>query len=176
MFEAAELRKDRRGCIGGDARGMIFLGINCGFGNADCLTLHTHDIDLSAGRIDHPKTGIPRRCHLSPETVDALRAVDQLRPIPDRFEGCCLAFLTLRGQAFMRSKDKKQKDQITIQFADILKLLGHHRERKGLYAIRHTFRTVADAARDPAAIDRIRGKPTRRWEGSTASRWKTSVQ
>jgi hypothetical protein len=45
-------------------KAMILLGINCGFGNADCGRLPQSAMDLEQGIIDYPrpKTGIPRRC------------------------------------------------------------------------------------------------------------------
>src|SRR5205823_1983301 len=48
-------------------------------------------------------------------------------------------------------------DNVTIQFTLLLKALGLHRSGIGFYTLRHVFRTVADAARDPVAIDLIMG-------------------
>src|SRR5262249_9509778 len=58
-------------------KAMILLGINCGFGNADCAALPISAVNLDAGLIDfpRPKTGIPRRVVLWPETVAALHEV-----------------------------------------------------------------------------------------------------
>lgn len=70
---------------GGTAlRAMILLGVNCGFGNADCGTLPHSALDLEGGWVNYhrPKTGITRRCPLWPETVEALRAVLAERPAP----------------------------------------------------------------------------------------------
>lgn len=41
---------------------MIYLGLNCGFGNSDCGTLPFDSLDLDGGWIDYhrPKTGIDR--------------------------------------------------------------------------------------------------------------------
>ena len=90
MFEAAELRKLIDGAtVKTEQRGetevkptlalraMILLGVNCGFGNADCGTLPIAALDLDGGWVNYhrPKTGITRRCPLWPETVAALRAV-----------------------------------------------------------------------------------------------------
>ena len=56
--------------------------------------------DLDNGIIDfpRPKTGIPRRCPLWPETVEALREALALRPEPKRPENAGLVFVTQRGQ------------------------------------------------------------------------------
>ena len=49
MLDAAELHM----------KAMILLGINCGFGPADCGTLPLRTVDLATGWVDypHPKTG-----------------------------------------------------------------------------------------------------------------------
>jgi hypothetical protein len=54
---------------------MVLLDINRGFGNNDGGNLPRSAVDLDAGPIDlrRPKTGIPRRCPLWPETVVAIR-------------------------------------------------------------------------------------------------------
>jgi hypothetical protein len=78
MFQADQLRAmiDK---AGGQLRVMIYLGINCGFGNMDCATLPLKALDLEKGRVDfgRPKTGVHRRCPLWAETVTALRAADE---------------------------------------------------------------------------------------------------
>jgi len=54
---------------------MILLGINVGFGMADCGKLPLTALDLERGIVDfsRPKTGIARRAILWPETVAAIR-------------------------------------------------------------------------------------------------------
>jgi hypothetical protein len=42
-------------------------------------------------------------------------------------------------------------------FCRLLKLQGLHREGISFYTLRHVFRTIADAARDPVAVDLIMG-------------------
>jgi len=63
---------------------MILLGINCGLGNGDCGNLPLRALDLGHGWVDfpRPKTGIPRRGPLRPETVEAQRGW----PRPARFK------------------------------------------------------------------------------------------
>ena len=48
-------------------------------------------------------------------------------------------------------------DTVSVQFCELLKKLGLYREGISFYTLRHVFRTVADAARDPVAIDLIMG-------------------
>jgi hypothetical protein len=74
MFEPAEIQ-ELPVKAGPTMRAMILLGPNCGFGNADCGKLPIEAIDLEAGWVNfpRPKTGIPRRCWLWPETEAAIR-------------------------------------------------------------------------------------------------------
>ncbi len=159
MFEPDQIRALLDGADPA-MKAMILLGINCGYGNHDCATLPISSIDLKTGWINfpRPKTGIPRRCPLWPETVVALQAAEKARPKPARYEDCGLMFLnSIKGTAFIKNTEKSHKDYLTTKFAELLKKLGTYRDRLGFYALRHTFRTVADAARDPVAIDLIMG-------------------
>src|SRR5262249_38397348 len=72
MYEPAELRA-LIDAAPAPLRAMILLGVNCALGNTDCSDLSTHHVNLDAGWLDYPrpKTGIPRRCPLWPETVEA---------------------------------------------------------------------------------------------------------
>jgi integrase len=65
LFTADDIRP-LLAAAGGAMRAMILLGINAGFGNADCGRLSQSAVDLESGIIDfpRPKTGIPRRCPL----------------------------------------------------------------------------------------------------------------
>jgi hypothetical protein len=67
-------------------------------------------------------------------------------------------FVTQRGSAWIHFTPAGGRiANITIQFTNLLKGLGLHRNGIGFYTLRHVFRTVADAARDPVAIDIIMG-------------------
>jgi integrase len=140
-------------------RAMILLGINCGFGNGDCATLPVSSVDLKRGWITfpRPKTGIPRRCPLWPETVAAIRAVIEAHPEPDNPDARSLVFVNSRGLAFIRQTPKSHTDLISVHFGRHLQSLGFYREGLGFYTLRHVFRTVVDSARDPVAIDLIMG-------------------
>ncbi len=80
MFEAEELRA-MLSAAGMQLKAMILLGVNCGFGNADCGSLPRQAVDLDGGwvRFPRPKTGVERWAPLWPETVEALRAVLESR-------------------------------------------------------------------------------------------------
>src|SRR5205085_224896 len=105
-------------------------------------------LDLDAGVIDfpRPKTGIPRRCPLWPETVAALREALAKRPAPKSGEGAGLVFVTSHGLPWAKDSDP---GTISKEVAKLLKALGiNGRKGLGFYTLRHTFRTVADGAKD----------------------------
>jgi integrase len=158
MLEAGQLRR-LIDAADVPLRAMILLGINAGFGNGDCATLPLSALDLERGWVDYPrpKTGIARRCGLWPETVAALREALTERPAP-KDEASGLVFVNSRGSGWIHFTAAGGRiDNVTIQFTNLLKRLGLHRDGVGFYTLRHVFRTVADAARDPVAIDLIMG-------------------
>ena len=143
---------------------MILLGINCGYGNTDCGQLKRCDIDLDAGVIDfpRPKTGLARRCVLWPETVEALREALARRPKPKNPQDEPLAFITRYGASWAAGNaagDKHQRSgPVPHPFGKLLHRLGINGcKGLGFYALRHTFRTVADEAKDQPAADYIMG-------------------
>jgi integrase len=158
MLEANELRR-LIDAAGVPLQAMILLGLNAGFGNYDCATLPSSALDLDAGWVDfpRPKTGIARRCPLWLETVSAIREALAERPAPKDTADADLVFLQRSGRRWVRNTEKSRSDNVSVQFFELLKKLGLHRDRIGFYALRHVFRTVADVARDPVAIDLIMG-------------------
>jgi integrase len=141
-------------------RAMVLLGINAGYGNADCGRLANSNVDLAAGVIDYPrpKTGIKRRCVLWPETVAALREALAVRPVPKDDTDADLVFVTRFGQSW--AKDTADHT-LSKEFAKLLDALGFNgRGGLGFYTLRHTFRTVADEAKDQPAADYIMGHET----------------
>jgi integrase len=57
----------------------------------------------------------------------------------------------------VRITEKSRTDNVSVHFCELAKKLGLHRDGVGFYTLRHVFRTVAGAARDPVAIDLIMG-------------------
>ena len=157
MFEADQLRTLIEAARQ-PVRAMILLGINAALGNYDCADLPLSAVNLDAGWLDFPrtKTGIPRRCPLWPETVAAVREALAGRPKPKDKADADRVFLCESGRPWVRNEGTR-KDNVGTQFRKLLRQLGLHRARVGFYTLRHTFRTVADAARDPVAIDLIMG-------------------
>jgi integrase len=80
MFQAEQIRA-LLAAAGPTLKAMILLGINCGYGNTDMGRMERGHVDLKTGWTDYPrpKTGVPRRCPLWPETVKAIRRVLNLR-------------------------------------------------------------------------------------------------
>jgi integrase len=138
---------------------VILLGINAGFGNTDIAELPLSALDLDGGWISYPrpKTGIPRRCPLWPETVAALREALAHGPTPRAPEAAGRVFVNQRGAPLVCIRESNRTDGVSVQFGALLKRAGLHRAGIGFYTLRHVFRTVADAARDPVAIDLIMG-------------------
>jgi integrase len=154
LFTANEVRR-LIDAAGPSMRAMILLGINCGFGNADCGTLPLFAVDLKAGMIAYPrpKTGIPRRCALWPETIAALCDALANRPEPKHEEHAGLVFITKYGLSW--SKDDSV-GPLTWEMRKLLNRLGIDGHRN-FYTLRHTFRTVADESKDQPAVDFIMG-------------------
>lgn len=146
-------------------RAMILLGINCGFGNSDIASLPLSSLDLAGGWVSfpRPKTAIPRKAKLWPETVTALEEAVAARPTAKKPEDSGLVFLTSRGNRWVRTIDRGRMkpavplDSVRLEFDKILRGLGLKRKGRSFYSLRHTFRTVADAAQDQPAANAIMG-------------------
>lgn len=145
-------------------RAMILLGVNCGFGQGDCSELTRVALTGRPGWVNfpRPKTGIGRRAPLWPETVEALAAVEGVRPDPKDPADADRVFLTKFGQAWVRFSDPgpekrgARSDAVGQEFAKLVKRAGV-KMRGGFYTFRRVFRTVADGARDPVATNLIMG-------------------
>lgn len=138
-------------------KAMILLAINAGFGNSDCGQLPIEAVDLTGGWLDYPrpKNGIPRRCKLWPETIDAVQAylAKRKHPADDKHAG--LMFVTSRGGAWHH--DGVGGSPISAEFRKLLDRLKLYRPGLSFYALRHTFQTIADDAGDYLATRRIMG-------------------
>jgi len=158
MIEAENLRK-LIASADTAMKAMVLLGLNAGLGNQDCASLPKTALNLKDGWLDYPrpKTGISRRCPLWMETIKAIKQALEDRKDPKNNDYYGLVFLSERGTQCVRALKTSRVDLVAIQFGKLLKKLGLHREGLGFYTLRHIFRTVADAARDPVAIDLIMG-------------------
>src|SRR5262249_19592498 len=154
LFTAEEVRK-LLDAAGPQLRTMILLGINCGFGNSDCGNLPLSAVDRVGGFIDfpRPKTGIPRRCPLWPETVAAIEAALCHRPEPKKAEHAGLVFVTRCGDSWHTGTTDGPLSRETSKLLRKLHING--RKGLGFYTLRHSFRTIADEAKDQPAADFI---------------------
>ncbi len=121
-----------------ELRGMILLGINCGFGPQDCCDLPTNRVDLVNGwhNFHREKTGVERRCPLWPETVKALRGA------------------TNNGKVFA---GKWNRRNIAYHFRRLVDDF-YIKDVTEFYSLRRTFETIATTSGVPqAVIDAIMG-------------------
>jgi integrase len=156
LFTADEVRR-MLGTAKQPLRAMLLLGMNCGFGPSDVGHLPAAALDLDGGWVNYPrpKTGIARRCALWPETVQAVREARAGRPEPKEAGHAGLVFLTRRGDPWAK---EDVSGPVTRETRKLLARLGiNGRKGLGFYALRHTFRTVADGAKDQPAADYIMG-------------------
>ncbi len=156
LFTAQEVRR-LIGAAGPSMHAMILLGINAGFGNADCGNLPLSAVNLETGWIDYPrpKTGVERRCPLWPETIAALRDALAKRPEPKSKEDAALCFVTKYGYSWYKDTSTNPVSQ---EMGKLLRTLGiNGRKGLGFYTLRHTFRTIADESKDQPAADYIMG-------------------
>jgi integrase len=158
MLEASEIQQ-LLDAAGVPFRAVILLGVNAGFGNTDVSEFPLLALDLDGGWLDfpRPKTGVHRRCPLWPETVAALREALAQRPKPRDPAAEGRVFINQRGGPLLRMREQNRTDGVAVQFGALLKKAKLHRPGLGFYTLRHVFRTIADAARDPVAIDLIMG-------------------
>jgi integrase len=173
MFEAAQLQRVIK-AAGVPLKAMILLGVNCGFGNSDIGNLPLSALgDLKAGWVNfpRPKTGIPRRCPLWPETVKALLEAIGARPTPKLDAAADLVFITKYG--LMWTKDTADSP-VTKETAKLLKALKLHRPGLNFYALRHTFETIGGESRDQVAVDAIMGHAPRGGDMASVYREKVS--
>jgi integrase len=139
-------------------KAMVLLGINCGFGNADVGRLPLSAVNLETGWIDYPrpKTGVQRRCPLWTETAAAIKEALAVRPKPTDPDAEGLVFVTRHGLSWSRDKDTGTFGILSAEMRKLLRRLGINGHRC-FYTLRHTFRTVADEAKDQPACDHIMG-------------------
>ncbi len=158
-------------------RAMILLGINCGFGLADCSRMVVHQLKLQSDLGPHinmprAKTYVDRFCPLWPETAAALQTiVDERTPAEDVHE----VFTTEDGHGYMKTTVAKTHGKVPVKYTYSDRISKRFRELKRqlidrdivqadlprFYHLRHTFSTVADELGDDHAVARIMGHKLR---------------
>lgn len=146
-----------------NAKAMILLGINAGMGNGDVGQLPTAAVDLERGWINYPrpKTGINRRFPLWPETIAALKAAKAIRPAVDDSTLAPLFFISRHRKGYADTRGYRVGSEMVLTLAKAT--IGKDKKpvaRKGLsfYSLRHTYQTVAEGARDIAAVQSVMGR------------------
>jgi len=137
-------------------KAMCLLAINCGFGNEDCASLPSKAVDLKRGWLNffRGKTGVKRKCPLWPETVEAIRTAINSRPTPKDSADSELLFISPRGFSY---RGDQVNHPVASKMADLLRKAQLKRPGLSFYAIRHTFATIGEEARDHAAVEALMG-------------------
>jgi len=170
-LSAAEIRQvlaaaATTGGRGVNLQAMILLGINAALGNADCARLRMDHLDLDAAILDYPrpKTEAPRRAVLWPRTVEAIRVALRRREAGVNRRGVLpaelaqLVFITAHRRPYASvSAAGTPVDTVGMEFRRLLADCDLARKGLGFYALRHSFRTVADETRDFPAVDLVMG-------------------
>jgi site-specific recombinase XerD len=152
-------------------RAMVLLGINAGLGNTDIGNLPASCLDLERGWLDYArvKTGVPRRCPLWPETVEAVEhAVKEMeryrRPRSSTAKG--LLFVTRTGLPYTREEyhaSRNGKPQVVMHDAvssaiqKAMKKAGVTLKGLGFYGLRRSFETIGAETGNQVAVDHIMG-------------------
>lgn len=169
MFEASELRTLLATVTSPLLLASILLAVNAAFGQNDLALVPKDAIDLERGwvRFPRPKTGVPRRAKLWPETVAAIREAYAARRDPKDPEHSHLAFLAPNGRPLVRHFEEEEEDGAGIwttrtdylgqSFGRLMDKAGIG-GRRGFYGLRHSFQTIADnQCRDEAAVKHVMG-------------------
>jgi integrase len=139
---------------------MTLLAVNGGLGQTDLGRLPWSALRLSPlPHLDYrrPKTEVDRSVPLWPETLSAIQAIPAGQPQD-------LVFRYSDGRAWAEPNVTREggaivavsmRDKIRHWLRKLGEESGH--QFPGFYALRHTFRTVADEANDQHAIHRIMG-------------------
>jgi integrase len=129
-------------------RCFILLAMNGGLGPSDLGQLEAKHIQAGWVRFPRPKTQVDREFPLWAETLKAIESARQTQYDSQ------LVFVTKYGQSWYKDA---ADSPITKEFVKLLKECGLHEKQRGFYALRHTFRTVADGCRDQVAINHVMG-------------------
>ncbi len=154
-FSAADLRATLEKADT-NMRAMLLLGINGALGNTDLALLPIKAINLAGGWLDYPrpKTGIPRRIKLWPQTVAAIRTCldERKQPIDPADED--LLFISPHRRLNYIGKHKGYR--VTAAMTRLMKL-AKLQDPRTFYDLRRTFQTVAEGARDLTAVQSVMG-------------------
>ncbi|WP_417736331.1 tyrosine-type recombinase/integrase [Rosistilla oblonga] len=160
IFDVAELTELYQ-AANPTMRAFMLLAINGGMGNHDVGLLEFRHIQDGWVRFPRPKTLVDREFPLWSETTEAIEATKQTKgELP-------YVFVTKYGACWAKAA---ADDPISKEFTKLCKACELHQPGRGFYALRHTFRTVADGCRDQVAIDHVMGHADQSM-GATYREW-----
>lgn len=120
-------------------RAAVLVCLNCGYGPSDLGHLGRRNVQGRWARLHRNKTGIPRNAYLWPETLEALEKI------------------WTEDQIFSFNADREGHVDLTKRFRDLCLTARCLQKHRGVYALRSTFRTVADATGDLVVINDVMG-------------------
>lgn len=135
-------------------KAVILLAVNCGLGNSDVKNLRIANLNGEWLQYPRPKTGVDRLAWLWPETRVALDEYRETRKAPKDPENKTVVFITKYGNLW---GDVTNRCPLSQEFRKITKSAGVYRRGLSFYALRHTYRTVADETLDQPAVDLTMG-------------------
>ena len=137
---------------GTNIKAMILLGVNCGYGNMDCVKLPINKLDLEGGWANFPRTknGIRRRNPLWPETVEALKAVLAARKMPIDPRHHNRVFITKWGKAY-------KARNLSREVGYVLTRVQLDRAAVDFYDLRRTCASIGVQLKDDDAVRTIMG-------------------
>jgi integrase len=141
---------------GVELKPAILLGINCGLGSADIAKIKRSAIDLSKDeiwlRVPRSKNATPRTFWLWPETIQALRDFDAVRPHPLRRTDDDILLLSRTRQRWADIDGNRLSSVFALcrDRAKIKHKIGHYSLRRSLLTAiidlgfsEHLARTIA---------------------------------
>ena len=143
-------------------KAMIYLGINCAYGNTDCSSMLWTHVQGELAVYPRQKTSVDRLAYLWPETRTALEAIRSDSP---------RVFNRRTGGAWVKVSAKCVDDGVAKEFLKLTTAVKLHRPGLSFYSLRHTFRTVADNCLDPVACAIVMGHT----DSSMAANYRSSV-
>ncbi len=160
LFTAEEVR-DMIEAANVPLRAMILLGINGGLGNTDVASVPMTaiepcvDMDVAAWlNFPRPKTGVARRIPLWYETLDAITAAIDQRPLPADPADEGLLFLSRRGTSW---RPVSNYNPVAMAFGRLKLGAARQKPAHGFYTLRRCFQTIGDGANDALATRAIMG-------------------
>lgn len=144
------------GLAGVQMKAMVLLAINCGLGNSDIKRLKFANLAADGWLVyPRPKTGADRTSWLWPETRIAVDKYLRRRQEPLEAENKTLVFITKYGRPW--GNEDASSCPISHQFKKLTVKAQVYRKGLSFYALRHTYRTVADETLDQPAVDLTMG-------------------